>query len=219
MAGTHRERHTALVQQQQDLIDQRDQLMAEHAGALIDGKAFNKQQQISSINHEIEALDLAITALDGQATKEEDRARAMLQADSLQRKIDEILACEEAYLKDVAQAGGLLPAFVEKLKGAHAKADTLRQIISDIPGVTGSAMGHFPEFDHSNLSARLSQKIGLLFSRIITRGRYGIFQWADEHDREVDFAAEERQALAGITRHAVKLISMRISELRAQAGE
>ncbi len=219
MAATHRERHAALVQQQQDLADRRDALIAEHASALIDGKAFDKQQQISDINHEIEALDLAITALDGQATKEEDRARASLQADSLQRKIDEIEAYQNAYLEKVADAGDLLLAASEALKAAHAQADRLRQMIADVPGVTGSARGHFPEFDHGNLSARLSQKIGLLFSRIITRGRYGIFQWADEHDRDVDFAVEERQALAGVTRHAVKLISERISTLRAQAAE
>ncbi|RAX40748.1 hypothetical protein [Rhizobium tropici] len=218
MAATHRERHAALVQQQQDLADRRDALIAEHASALINGKAFDKQQQISDINHEIEALDLAITALDGQATKEENRARASLQADSLQRKIDEIVADEESYFEDVAQAEDLLLAFVEKLKGAHAKADRLRQVFAEVPGVTSNAMGLLPEFDNGNISARLSQKMGLLFSRIIARGSYGIFRWADEHDRDVDFAAEERQALAGITRHAVKLISERISALRAQAA-
>ncbi len=219
MAATHRERHAALVQQQQTLVDQREGLKAEHAAALIDGKAFDKQQQISNLNHEIEALDLAITALDLQATKEEDRARASLQADSLQRKIDEIVAGEEAYLEEVDQAAELLVAFVEKLKGAHAKADQLRQIVAGVPGVNSSATGHFPEFDSGNISARLSAKIGLLFSRIITRGSYGIFRWADEHDREVDFAAEERQALAGVTRHTAKLLKQRIDDLRARAAE
>ncbi|MGY5803378.1 hypothetical protein ACXHMN_18775 [Rhizobium sp. LEGMi12c] len=217
MAATHRERHTALVQQQQTLVDQLDGLKAEHASALIDGKAFSKQQQITNLNHEIDALDLAIAALDQQATKEEDRARASLQADSLQREIDEIVAGKEAYLEDVAEAGELLVAFVEKLKGAHAKANQLRQVVTAIPSVA-SGSGHLPEFDSNNLAHRLSQKIGLLFSRIIVRGSYGIFRWADEHDRDVDFAAEERQALDSITKHAVKLISERISALRAQAA-
>jgi hypothetical protein len=219
MAATARERHTALVQQQQTLVDQRDGLKAEHAAALIDGRAFSKQQQISNLNHEIEALDVAIAAVDAQATKEEDRVRASLQADSLQRKIDEIIAGEEAYLQDVAQAGERYFAATESLKAAHAKADQLRQVVAGVPGVTFNAMGNIPEFDNGNISARLSQKIGLLFSRVITRGSYGIFRWADEHDRDVDFAAEERQALAGITKHTVKLISERISALRAQAAE
>lgn len=219
MAATARERHTALVQQQQDLIDQRDGLKAEHAKALIDGKAFNKQQQISSLNYEIEALDVAIAAVDAKATKEEDRARASLQASSLQRKIEEIESCENAYLEKVAEAGDLVLAASEALKAAHAQADRLRQVIAGVPGVTGSTIGHFPEFDNGNLSARLSEKIGILFSRIIVPGNYGIFRWAAVLDRNVDFASEERQSLAGVTGHAVKLISERISALRTQAAE
>ena len=78
---------------------------------------------------------------------------------------------------------------------------------------------NLPEFDSGNLAQRLSQKIGLLFSRIIVPGNYRIFRWAAEHDRAVDFAAEEGQALAGITQHTVKLISERISALRAQSAE
>ena len=90
--------------------------------------------------------------LDLQATKEEDRARASLQADSLQRKIDEIVAGEEAYLEEVAHAGELLVAFVEKLKGAHAKADQLRQVVTAIPGVASSS-------GHLDLPLRISSRM------------------------------------------------------------
>ncbi|MDJ1633203.1 hypothetical protein [Rhizobium rhizogenes] len=214
MTGTTRERHDALVQQQHDLIAQRDSLKAEHAQALIDGETFSKQQQISSLNHEIEAMDVAIAALDSQATKEEARAYAANQADALQQNIDDILSDEADYLDLVKQLEGHYAKSMDLLKKIHACASDMSDKI--IPVIK---TGNLTELASQTIAIRISEKFGIFLSRVLAPGYYGIFHWAAQHDRDCNWVDEERKALSGITQHSIKVLKGRIEDLRGEAAE
>lgn len=213
MTGTTRDRHDTLVQQQHNLIAQRDSLKAEHAQALIAGETFSKQQQISSLNHEIEAMDAAIAALDSQATKEEARAEAANQAAALQQNIDDILSDEANYLDLVKQLEEHYAKSMDLLKQIHARASSMSGKI--LPVVK---TGHLSELDSQGVSIRISEKFGIFLSRVLSPGYYGIFHWAAHADRDCDWVDEERKTLSGVTQHSIKVLKGRIEDLRSEAA-
>ncbi|NTI29255.1 hypothetical protein [Rhizobium rhizogenes] len=213
MTVTTRDRHDALVQQQHDLIAQRDSLKAEHAQALIAGGTFSKQQQISSLNHEIEAMDVAIAALNSKATKEEARAHAANQADALQQNIDDILSDEADYLDLVKQLEEHYATSMDLLKKIHARASGMSDKI--LPVIK---TGNLPELASQTVATRISEKFGIFLSKVLVPGYYGIFHWAAQHDRDCNWVDEERKALSSVTQHSIKILKRHIEELRGEAA-